>query len=146
MKFKGVSAEDLFGIYTDSERHGAAVGSTASTSDEVGREFWVFGKNGVKGKNLHIVPKRMVVQTWRSRRFGKDAPDSILTLVFSDTNDGAQIDLFQVNVPDHLYDNTHDGWKRRYWPSWREYVKENYGPATRSSRRRRSPSRSAFGL
>jgi len=122
----------------DSEKHGAAVKSTASTSHEVGGRFWVFGKNGLKGKNLHIVPKKMVVQTWRSNLFSKSDPDSILTLMFTDTNDGAQIDLFHVNVPDNLYENTNNGWKRMYWPSWREYVKKKYGLTfPRSSRRHR---------
>jgi hypothetical protein len=124
VKFKGASAKGLFHIYMDSEKHGAAVKSTASTSNKVGGRFWVFGKNGLKGRNLHIAPKKMVVQTWRSNLFSRGDPDSILTLMFfTDTNDGAPIDLFHVNVPDNLYDNTKNGWKRMYWSSWREYVK-----------------------
>ena len=124
VKFKNVSAEDLFDTYMDTEKHSAAVKSTAFISNEVGGKFSVFGENGLKGKNLHLVPKRMVVQTWRSNLFGTSDPDSILTLTFVDTNDGAQIDLFHVNVPDNLYDNTNNGWKKMYWPSWREYVKK----------------------
>jgi len=131
VKFKDVSAEDLFDIYMDTEKHSAAVKSTAAISKDVGGKFWVFGKNGLKGKNLHLVPKRMVVQTWRSNLFGRSDPDSVLTLTFLDTNDGAKIDLFHVNVPDNLYDNTNNGWKKMYWSSWREYVRKNYGLTTR---------------
>ena len=133
VKFKNVSANELFDIYMDSKQHGAAVKSTASISHDEGREFWVFGTKGVRGKNLHIVPKSMIVQAWRSSLFAHSDPDSILTLVFSDTKDGAQIDLFQVNVPDHLYDNTNNGWKKKYWTSWREYVRRNYGLTHRDS-------------
>jgi len=134
VKFVGVSAEDLFDIYMDSEKPGAVVKSTASINSNEGGKFWVFGKNGVKGKNLYIAPKRMIVQTWRSNLFTKSDPDSILTLAFSHATDGGQIDLFH---PDHLYDNTNSGWKRMDWIPWREYVRKNYGLTKRSSRRHR---------
>jgi hypothetical protein len=57
VKFKNVSAGELFEIYTDSEKHGGAVKSTATINDEGGREFWVFGKNGLRGKTLYDVAK-----------------------------------------------------------------------------------------
>ena len=114
-------------MFMDSDKHGAAVKSTSSMSSDVGGTFWIFGKNGLERKNLHIVAKSMVVQTWRSNLFAAADPDSILTLAFSDAPGGAQIELFHVNIPDHLFDNTNNGWKRMYWSSWCQYVRAELG-------------------
>ena len=59
-----VPPEKLFDIYLDSKKHAAAVNSQASLSRKVGGRFRIF-RGALQGKNLAIVPKRMIVQTWR---------------------------------------------------------------------------------
>jgi hypothetical protein len=51
------------------------------------------------GKDLLIVPKKMIVQSWRSSAWKKTDSDSILILNFSKTASGARVDLVQAKVP-----------------------------------------------
>ncbi len=54
----------LYELYMDAEKHNAATGSKAVISKLPGRRFTAF--NGVlSGRNLLIVPRRMIVQSWR---------------------------------------------------------------------------------
>lgn len=124
VRFKGISAADLYEIYTDGGRHAAAVGAPATIRPEVGSEFAVFGPDGVKGRILYLDPGRIVVQSWRSNQFTRSDPDSILTLVFSHTEFGGRIDLHHVNVPAGLIANTSRGWREMYWVPWRAYVRK----------------------
>src|SRR5687767_13755458 len=126
VRFQGISAADLFDIYTDSEQHGAAVGALATISPDVGSEFSVFGPDGLKGRMLYVDPGRIVVQSWRSNQFTPADPDSIVTLVFSSTQAGSQIDLCHANVPAELIKNTSDGWRQMYWRPWRDYVRKRH--------------------
>jgi uncharacterized protein YndB with AHSA1/START domain len=127
VSFRNASAADLFDIYMDAERHSAAIGAPVSVKREPGSAFTAFGRNGIKGKTLHVVPGQLIVQTWRSNAFTKSDPDSIMTLAFSDTDRGGQIDLFHANIPARLFENTNVGWKTMYWPRWREYLRRRPG-------------------
>jgi activator of HSP90 ATPase len=115
------SPESLFDAYLDSRKHAAIVGSKVSINKTVGRRFTAF--NGMlSGKNLLIVRKKLVVQAWRSRRWKKTDPDSILILRFSKAGRGARIDLVHVNVPKHDLRGVSRGWHRYYWKPWLEYL------------------------
>jgi uncharacterized protein YndB with AHSA1/START domain len=123
VKFRKTSAADLFDIYMDSGRHSEAIGAPVSVRRKPGSAFAAFGRNGIKGKTLHVVPGQLVVQTWRSNAFVGSDPDSIVALVFSDTDGGGQIDLVHVNIPTRLFENTNVGWKSMYWRRWHEYLR-----------------------
>src|SRR5215204_5106313 len=97
--FPGVTASELFKTYLTSKRHSAAVGAPATISDQVGAPFKVFGDDGLRGQNLAVVPDRMVVQSWRGRIWGQDDLDSVLTLLFENTETGARIGLTHANLP-----------------------------------------------
>lgn len=118
--FRAVPAV-LFELYMDAEKHTTATGSKAVISKLPGRRFTAF--NGVlSGRNLLIVPRRMIVQSWRSRSWKRADPDSILMLFFSRTPSGGCVDLVHVNVPDHDYKGISEGWEKYYWQPWREYL------------------------
>jgi activator of HSP90 ATPase len=115
-----VPSRDLFDTYLDAEKHAAAIGSTASVSREAGAEFRAYD-GGLTGRNLAIVPGRLIVQSWRASVWQADDPDSVLILAFADDDDGGRIDLVQLNVPDHAVDLIDAGWKQHYWQPWRTY-------------------------
>lgn len=119
--------ETLFETYVDARRHAEAVGAPASVSRRPGARFWVFDKKGVFGKNLLIVPGRLVVQTWRAQPWRRSDPDSILTLAFSKGEAGGRIELAQVLVPDHAFEIISGGWHARYWTPWRAYFERGSG-------------------
>lgn len=127
VRFKGISAAELYDIYTDPDRHGAAVRAPATITPQVGSEFSIFGPDGVKGRMLYLDPGRIVVQSWRSNAFIPSDTDSIVTLVFTPTEAGGRIDLCHANVPARLIRNTGDGWRAMYWRPWRDYVRKRRG-------------------
>lgn len=88
----------LFSMYLDSKKHGAAIGDKVIISRKVGIPFTSFN-GGVRGRNLAIVPNRMIVQSWRGSSWSKRDADSILILLFSKAGRGGQVELIQANVP-----------------------------------------------
>ena len=116
--------DSLFDAYLDSRKHAAIVRSKVSISKAAGRRFTAFD-GMLSGKNLLIVPKKLVLQSWRSRRWKKTDPDSILILMFSKTGRGARIDLVHVNVPNHDLRGVTRGWHRYYWKPWVKYLKRS---------------------
>ena len=117
-----VPPEELFDTYLDAKRHAAVTGGKVSIAARAGGKFTAFD-GMILGRNLVIVPKRLIVQAWRSAQWKDDDLDSILTLLFSATAGGGRIDLFHVNVPAHDHEGVTEGWKKYYWRPWREYLK-----------------------
>ncbi len=120
--FKALPAE-LFEIYTDSKKHSAATGQKSKVSSKAGGRFTAFD-GSISGRNLVIVPNRMIVQAWRATHWKKTDLDSILTITFSDAPGGGRIDPVHVNVPQHDHKGVTQGWPSYYWKPWRAYLKQ----------------------
>ncbi len=114
-------SDQLFDMYLDPEEHAAITGGEVVISPKPGSEFRAFN-GALSGRMLVVVPKRMVVQTWRSSHWSADDLDSILVLTFHDGSAGGRIELVHVNVPDHDYDGVTQGWEKFYWTPWRRYL------------------------
>jgi activator of HSP90 ATPase len=114
----------LFDIYLDAKRHAGVTGGKVSISSREGHKFTAFD-GMIYGRNLVIVPKRLIVQAWRSASWKDSDLDSILTLVFTSSPGGGRIDLTHVNVPRHDHQGVTEGWKKYYWKPWREYLKRS---------------------
>ena len=101
------SPEVLFELYMDSAKHSAATGARAQIARRAGGRFTAFD-GALSGRNLLIVPNRLIVQAWRSSAFKRDDPDSILVLEFSKAPGGAKVHMVHANVPpqDHRGVNT----------------------------------------
>jgi activator of HSP90 ATPase len=111
----------LFEMYVDSRKHSKATGVPAKVSRKAGAAFSAFD-GALRGKNLLIVPRKMIVQAWRSSAFKKSDADSILILTFSKTPSGTRVDLVHVNVPEQDHKGVTEGWKKYYWDPWRAYL------------------------
>lgn len=113
--------EELFEMYVDSKKHSAATGGRAKISGKPGAVFTAW--NGqLRGKNLMVVPGRLVMQAWRSAHWPASDPDSMLLLAFQEAPGGAQVDLLHVNVPEHDHKGVTKGWKKYYWTPWKKYI------------------------
>jgi activator of HSP90 ATPase len=121
--FKASPAK-LFEIYTDSKLHSAATGAKARISAKAGAKFTAFDGMLV-GKNLVVVPGRIIVQAWRAAHWDKSDLDSILTLTFCKAPGGGRIDLVHVGVPQHDHQGVTQGWPKYYWKPWRAYLKRH---------------------
>jgi activator of HSP90 ATPase len=128
-----VSPETLYEMYIDSKKHSLATGGPAKLGRRAGAPFTAFAGK-LRGKNLMVVPNKMIVQSWRAMGWKKAEPDSILTLTFSKTKSGGRVDLVHVNVPEHDHQGVTDGWENYYWKPWRAYI-----AATAPKKRRRPP-------
>ena len=119
--FKASPAE-LFRIFTDSKKHSAATGAKASVSAKPGAPFTAF-EGMLSGKNLNVVPNRLIVQAWRASHWKKSDMDWILILTFSQAPGGGRIDLVHVGVPQHDHKGVSQGWPKYYWKPWKAYLK-----------------------
>jgi activator of HSP90 ATPase len=89
----------LYDMYLDPTLHGAFTGFPVTIAARSGAEFRAFG-GAITGTILHVEPKRLIVQTWRSKNFPAAAIDSVLVLSFWPEGQGGRIELVHANVAD----------------------------------------------
>jgi uncharacterized protein YndB with AHSA1/START domain len=113
--------ERLFDMYLDPVEHAAFTGSPVTIAPRPGTPFRAF--DGVlTGTILQVVPKRLIVQSWRSPHWGPGDLDSTLILRFVPEADGGRIELAHVNVVDDDFAGVSQGWEKFYWTPWRAYL------------------------
>src|SRR6266849_166510 len=118
------SPDKLFDIYLSSRKHSAATGAKAVMSRKVGGKFMAHAGH-LRGRNLAIVPKRLIVQAWRGSNWKKRDLDSTLVLVFNRIPCGGRISMVHVNVPDAHASSINRGWAEYYWKPWKAYLRRN---------------------
>src|SRR6266403_780751 len=122
VSFPKVKPADLYALFMDSAKHTAATGMPAKISRKVGGKWSAFG-GMILGKNLALVPNRVIVQAWRSSAWKKSDPDSVLVVRFEKTRNGAAAHLAHVGVPAYDHKGVTQGWRKYYWKPWKEYLK-----------------------
>ena len=115
---------ELFNTFLDARKHSALTGAPARISRKQGARFSAFGGQ-LLGRNLLIVPGRLIVQSWRSAGWKASDADSILILSFSKAKGGGRIDLVHVGVPKHDHKGVTGGWKKYYWAPWKRRLAAN---------------------
>jgi activator of HSP90 ATPase len=112
----------LYELFMDSAKHSAATGMPAKISRKAGGKWSAFG-GMILGRNLLLVPNRMVVQTWRSSQWKSADPDSILVVAFEKSaSGGAQVDLVHIGVPEYDHEGVTKGWVKYYWEPWKAFL------------------------
>src|SRR4051812_7538982 len=104
----------LFDMYLNAKSHAAFTGGRGTIKPRKGSAFKAFA-GMLTGTTLHIRPKRLIVQAWRSANWAKDAIDSTLTLSFWPEAGGARIELVHANIPDNDFAGVSHGWEKYYW-------------------------------
>jgi activator of HSP90 ATPase len=124
-------------MYLDPKFHAAITGAPVSIGHRPGAPFRAF--NGMlTGSILQVVPKRLIVQSWRAEGWKDSDIDSTLILTFCTERRGARIELVHVNVADKDYSGVSEGWETYYWTPWREYLKKHpAGGKDRSGQRKK---------
>jgi uncharacterized protein YndB with AHSA1/START domain len=115
------SPDRLFDMYLDPVEHAAFTGSPVTISDHPGAPFRAFN-DVLTGTILQVVPKRLIVQSWRSPHWNATDVDSTLILTFLPEKTGGRIELVQVNVVDSDVAGVCHGWEKFYWSPWRAYL------------------------
>jgi activator of HSP90 ATPase len=114
-------ADKLFEMYLSPKKHGEITGGPVYISSKEGSRFRAFD-GMISGKTLMVIPKYMIVQSWRGSHWKKEEIDSILILTFIPVGDHGRIELVHANVADSDYEGVKDGWEKYYWTPWREYL------------------------
>jgi activator of HSP90 ATPase len=122
VQFKA-SPKELYGIFLDSKKHSLATGAKAAVSAKVGGPFKAWDGH-LWGKNLVLVPGRMIVQSWRSTSFKKEDSDSVLILTFDKIGSGTLLTMVHAVVPDHDAEGITKGWHQFYWVPMKKYLGE----------------------
>jgi len=97
------SAESLFATYMDPLRHAAITGGKAVISARPGSKFLAFDGT-LWGTTLAVVAPRLIVQSWRSKKFHASDPDSTLILAFvphGEERSAAQLTAAEKNAVSH---------------------------------------------
>ena len=113
--------DKLFDMYIDPVEHAAFTGFPVTISAQPGAHFSAFD-NVLTGTILQVVPKRLIVQSWRSPHWGATDIDSTLILSFLADKEGGRIELTHVNVVDDDFAGVSHGWEKFYWTPWRAYL------------------------
>jgi activator of HSP90 ATPase len=120
VEFEKATPEELFDILMDSRKHAEIIKAEARISRRERDSFSAF--NGlVAGKNLAIIPNKMIVQSWRGNVWKEDDLDSIVIMIFNSTKRGAKIDMIHANVPDQFVKV--EKWKELYWDQMEAYLR-----------------------
>jgi uncharacterized protein YndB with AHSA1/START domain len=127
--------DKLFDMYLDPAKHAAFTGEPVSIAARAGAVFRAFD-GALQGKILQVVPKRLIVQSWRAAHWKDSDLDSTLILSFWPEKRGARIELIHVNVADHDFAGVSQGWENYYWAPWREYLKIEKAQEKTKPRRR----------
>jgi hypothetical protein len=94
-------AEALFAAYLDLDLHVAITGSPVVISKKAGSRF---SAGALGGTLLRVVEPTLIVQSWWSSAFKRDAGDSTLILPVRQDGDRGRIELTRLDVPEHAYD------------------------------------------
>jgi activator of HSP90 ATPase len=113
--------DQLFDMYLDAATHAAFTGAPVTIEPRAGASFRAFD-GALSGTILHVEPKRLIVQTWRSTHWAGNDIDSVLVLSFWPEKEGARIELAQINVCDNDFAGVSHGWEKYYWTPWRAYL------------------------
>jgi activator of HSP90 ATPase len=114
--------DQVYDMYLDAKTHAAITGAPARVVPRASTAFSAFGGE-LSGRTLHLVPKRVIVQSWRAASWRARDVDSTLVLTLRpDGRKGTLVDLIQVNVADHDAAGVSQGWEAFYWAPWRQYL------------------------
>ncbi len=111
----------LFDMYLDPQSHAAFTGAPVTIGPHAGAAFRAFD-GALSGIILHVEPKRLIVQTWRSTHFLPESMNSVLILSFFPEPAGGRVELVHVNVADEDFAGVSQGWEKHYWGPWRAFL------------------------
>ena len=124
--FKNTTPEQLYNLYMDAKLHSLVTGDMAKITNKEGSSFTAYG-DYISGKNLQLVPGKLIVQSWRGIDFKKSDLDSTFILQFEKQGNDAVLYMVHANVPDSEADGIKTGWSDFYWTPWKTYLAKQKG-------------------
>jgi activator of HSP90 ATPase len=119
--FKNTTPEELYEMYMDAKLHTMLTGDTAKITKKEGAKFTAYGTY-ILGKNLQLVPGKLIVQSWRGGDWKKTDLDSTFILQFEKKGNDAILNMVHANLPDDQADGIKSGWDDFYWTPWKAHL------------------------
>ncbi|PSL46513.1 activator of Hsp90 ATPase-like protein [Chitinophaga niastensis] len=119
--FKNTTPKDLYDIYMDAGKHSVATGAPAEITATEGSSYSAHS-GYITGKNLQLIPNRLIVQTWRAQSWSGDDIDSTFIISLEQQGNDVMLHAIHANVPNDAYDDLDSGWKKMYWEPWKLYL------------------------
>lgn len=119
--FKNTSPEQLYELYMDAKLHSLVTGNKAKITKKEGAAYSAFGPF-ISGKNLKLVPGKLIVQTWRANDWRKSDTDSIFMLQLEKKGNDAVLNMVHANIPDDQAEGIKGGWNDYYWTPWKLHL------------------------
>ena len=119
--FKNTTSKALYDLYMDAKQHSMVTGGPAKISAKAGSTFSAHG-NYIRGKNLHLVKDKVIVQTWRAQGWDKKDVDSIFTINFEQKGKDVVLHAVHANLPDKAAASINKGWHDHYWNPWKQHI------------------------
>jgi activator of HSP90 ATPase len=105
----------------NSKKHTAAIGAPATISTKEGEKFSAHD-GWITGENIKLIKNQLIVQTWRSKNWNAEDPDSIFTIYLEPKGNNVMVHVIHANVPDKDYEGITKGWHQHYWEPWKKYL------------------------
>jgi activator of HSP90 ATPase len=110
----------LYDAWLSSKEHSAFTGAKAKVAAKVGGKHSAWD-GYISGKTLELVPKRRIVQAWRTTDFSEESPDSRLEITFAPTPKGTRLTLKHTAIPKGQVSAYRQGWKDYYFAPMKAY-------------------------
>jgi uncharacterized protein YndB with AHSA1/START domain len=112
--------EEIYSAWLDTSAHSAFTGEEATVEPFVGGRHTAFG-GYAEGTNLELHPGRRIVQTWRSKDFPDESPDSRVEVTLEETVGGTVVTIFHSELPSGQSERYREGWLRNYLDALKQY-------------------------
>jgi uncharacterized protein YndB with AHSA1/START domain len=113
----------IYDAWLDSDGHSEMTGGEAECSHETGGLFTAWD-GYISGKNLELVPGKVIRQAWRTTEFDANQPDSIVEITFKPVHENkTRITLKHSNL-EETDQHYRQGWNEFYFAPMKIYFAE----------------------
>ena len=119
--FKNTTTKTLYDLYINGKLHSMIAGGPVQIAGKAGAKFSAFG-NSVRGKILHLVKNKQIVQTWRGDDWSKDDLDSIFMISLEQKEKDVVLNMVHGFLPDIVWAGIKRGWFDYYWNPWKQHI------------------------
>lgn len=120
--FKNTTPAELYQFYINEKLHSSITGYPAEIQPIAQTSFKLCG-DYLFGKNLLLLPNKLIVQSMKAKNWEVAADFSVLVLEFKAQKGNTQLNLTQVGVPQEIAKNFKQGWSDWYWKAWKKQLK-----------------------
>jgi hypothetical protein len=120
-KFSDITPGQFYDMYMDATLLAELTGAPAHTGQGVGEAYNAYG-GYCYGKNLLLVPGKLIVQTWQANGFVDQ--ESILVLAIEAHGDDTYCNLTEAQA-----DGMAEKWSAFYWDKYRAHIAGEAIPA-----------------